>query len=233
MLSELLSIFRPGNPLQAMADNFARMLELTREQTLKASEIYFRRSTSPEDRTQIRKMDVKVNKLEREIRKQVISYLSIRSTRAQIPYTLLLMSLVKDVERIGDYAKNLCEVVDFSTDPMPDDEITAELRESRSFVESTFGSAAEIFAESDRERAIQLITEGRDLAKRSDALLQKIARSDYDASQTTAAVLGTRYYKRIGAHLLNILSSVVMPLHKLDYYDEDSAALIESQGREP
>ena len=33
-------------------------------------------------------------------------------------------------------------------------------------------------------------------------------------------VLGTRYYKRIESHLLNILSGVVMPLHKLDYYDD-------------
>ena len=39
---------------------------------------------------------------------------------------------------------------------------------------------------------------------------------------TAAQVLGTRYYKRIGGHVLNILSSVVMPLHKIDYYDEDS-----------
>ena len=35
------------------------------------------------------------------------------------------------------------------------------------------------------------------------------------------AVLGTRYYKRIGGHVLNVLSSVVMPLHKVDYDDED------------
>ena len=34
-------------------------------------------------------------------------------------------------------------------------------------------------------------------------------------------VLATRYYKRFAGHVLNILSSVVMPLHKLDYYDED------------
>jgi hypothetical protein len=34
-------------------------------------------------------------------------------------------------------------------------------------------------------------------------------------------VLATRFYKRIGGHVLNVLSSVVMPLHKVDYYDED------------
>ena len=37
-----------------------------------------------------------------------------------------------------------------------------------------------------------------------------------------ALVLGTRFYKRIGGHVLNVLSSVVMPLHKIDYYHEES-----------
>ena len=40
-----------------------------------------------------------------------------------------------------------------------------------------------------------------------------------DAGATTAFILGTRYYERIGGHLLNVLSGVVMPLDKVDYYD--------------
>ncbi|KPJ89689.1 MAG: hypothetical protein AMS18_12265 [Gemmatimonas sp. SG8_17] len=50
----------------------------------------------------------------------------------------------------------------------------------------------------------------------------RAASSSYDSNTTTAVVLGTRYYKRIGGHILNVLSSVVMPLHKIDYYDEDA-----------
>ena len=42
----------------------------------------------------------------------------------------------------------------------------------------------------------------------------------YGARDAAAVVMGTRFYKRIAAHVLNVLSSVVMPLHKLDYYDE-------------
>ena len=222
MFRELLSIFRPGNPLKKMAEDFAKMLSLTYEQTVKAGDIYFRKSTSPEDRTQIYMTDVKVNKLERKIRKQVIAHLSVGGSKAQVPYCLLLMSLVKDVERLGDYAKNLSEVIDIYPDPLPEDQIFAELREIRDGLERVFAAASEVFTESDPERAMELIHEGRDLAHRSDALLTLIARSDYDPGLTTAAVLGARHYKRIGAHVLNILSSVVMPLHKLDYYDESN-----------
>ncbi len=63
--------------------------------------------------------------------------------------------------------------------------------------------------------------QSRDVAHRCDALVTRIGRSSYAAGQTTALVLGTRFYKRIGGHVLNVLSSVVMPLHKVDFFDED------------
>jgi phosphate uptake regulator len=224
MLRELLSIFRSGNPLKAMGDNFAEMLRLSFEQTQKAAAMYFDKSTVPEDRTWVYERDVAVNKLERLIRKQVIAHVSLGSNAASLPYCLALMSLVKDVERVGDYAKNLSEVVDFSPGPLPDDDCAAELREIRNGVERIFAATAHVVDQSDDARALELIQEGRDLARRSDALVARIARSDYDASTATGLVLGTRYFKRIGGHMLNVLSSVVMPLHKLDYYDEKDPA---------
>ena len=220
MFRELISIFRADNPLGRMGDNFAKMLSLTRDQTIRAGEIFFSKPPSPEERTQIYKQDVKVNKLERKIRKQVIAHLSVAGNSADVPYSLLLMSLVKDVERIGDYAKNLAETLDVSGATLPDDETVAELREIRNGIESTFEAVAEVFARSDEEEAVALIRQGRDMSHRCDALINRIAKGDYDAATTVAVTLGTRFYKRIGAHLLNILSGVVMPLHKLDYYDE-------------
>ena len=220
MFRELISIFRGDNPLGRMGDNFTKMLNLTRDQTVRAGQIFFSKPASPEERTQIYKQDVKVNKLERKIRKQVIAHLSIAGNSADVPYSLLLMSLVKDVERIGDYAKNLAETLDVSGAMLPDDDTVAELKEIRNGIEGTFEAVAEVFAQSDEEEAVALIRQGRDMSHRCDALIDRIAKSDYDAATTVAVTLGTRFYKRIGAHLLNILSGVVMPLHKLDYYDE-------------
>ena len=220
MFRELISIFRGDNPLGRMGDNFTKMLSLTRDQTIRAGQIFFSKPASPEERTQIYKQDVKVNKLERKIRKQVIAHLSVAGNSADVPYSLLLMSLVKDVERIGDYAKNLAETLDVSGAILPDDDTVAELREIRNGIEGTFEAVAEVFAQSDEEEAVALIRQGRDMSHRCDALIDRIAKGDYDAATTVAVTLGTRFYKRIGAHLLNILSGVVMPLHKLDYYDE-------------
>jgi phosphate transport system protein len=220
MLRELLSILRSDEPLNAVGRDFTRMLTLTYELTVDAGEMFFGQSTTPEERTRIHKRDVAVNKLERSIRKQVIAHLSIRANTPNLPYCLLLMSLVKDVERIGDYAKNLAEVDDIHPEPLPEDDIVAELREIRTGVESMFGDTSQAFSTSDRETALTLTGQGRDLTHRCDALIDRIASSSYDARTASAMVLGARYYKRIAAHVLNVLSSVVMPLHKLDYYDE-------------
>ncbi|MGD2154008.1 MAG: PhoU domain-containing protein [Gemmatimonadales bacterium] len=220
MLRELLAIFRSDQPLARMGENFAEMLRLTLEMTMKAGELYFADAVKPDEQTEIYKTDVGVNKLERTIRKQVIAHLSLHGTSSSLPYCLLLMSLVKDVERIGDYAKNLAEVKEYHPDPLPHGDALAQLREIRASVEASFAETAEVFATSDRERALAMTREGRELTHRCDALVEQVARSDYQARTAVALALGARFYKRTAGHVLNVLSSVVMPLHKLDYYDE-------------
>jgi phosphate uptake regulator len=224
MLRELLAIFRSDEPLRQMGENFAEMLKLTYQMTVKAGDLYFAASVKPGEQSKVYKMDVGVNKLERTIRKQVIAHLSLHGTSGSLPYCLLLMSLVKDVERIGDYAKNLAEVKEYHPDTLPDDDALAQLREIRAAVETSFAETADVFATSDRERALAMIREGRELTHRCDALVEQVARSDCNARTAVALALGARFYKRTAAHVLNVLSSVVMPLHKLDYYDEDEIA---------
>jgi phosphate uptake regulator len=221
MLRELLSIFKKDDPLASMGGNFTAMLEISREMTLSAGRIFFAEDRHAEARTEVYERDVEVNRLQRTIRKQVVAHLAIQSNTPNLPYCLALMSLVKDIERIGDYAKNLSEVMDIQPDPWPQDDLIEELGEIRHTVESQFVAAAEVFGELDRERALELIERGRANAQRSDGLVSRIARSQHPPPVVAGLVLGARHYKRIGGHVLNVLSSVVMPLHKIDYFDED------------
>jgi phosphate uptake regulator len=205
-----------------MGEHFAEMLRIAQQLTLKAGEIFFDGKGKPDERTWVYEQDVRVNLLERLIRKQVISHLSLSGNTLDLPYCLLLMSLVKDVERIGDYSKNLTEIGEFFTGPLPDDDLVSELRQIRNGVETAFAELARVLDQSDREGALRLLQQGKEMARRCDVLVARTAQSSYDASTTAAVVLAARHYKRIGGHVLNIASSVVMPLHKIDYYDEDS-----------
>ena len=221
MFRELLSVFRTSDPLRAMEKNFSAMLIIAYEMVISAGSMFFSGGATPEARTELYQRDVRVNQLERQIRKQVVAHLSVSGNRPDVPYSLLLISLVKDVERIGDYAKNLAELDDVRPGALIEDETTRELQQIRRDAEESFKALSVVFGSADRERAVELIRQGRDAAHRCDALIGRIARSDYDASTTAALVLATRYYKRIGGHVLNVLSSIVMPIHKIDYYDED------------
>lgn len=220
MFRELLSIFRSKNLLAEMGENFARMLKLAHEMTLSSGAVFFGKEVTSQERNHLYEQDIQVNQIERSIRKQVVTHLSIQGNNFDVPYCLLLMSLVKDVERLGDYAKNILELADLRPEQFPDDEIVDELCSIRQGVEDMFEGGLEILASSKSGQALRLIREGRNIAHRSDVLIKRIAQSKYDASTATALVLGTRYYKRIGGHLLNVMSSVVMPLHKVDYFDE-------------
>jgi phosphate transport system protein len=227
MLRALINLFRSDDPLATIASDFTRMMRVTYDMTLTAGEVYFAGEALPETRKSLYKIDIEVNRLQRSVRKRLVAHLSMPGNERDVPHCLALMSLVKDVERLGDYAKNLSEISELHRGPLPEDEISAELREIRRVIESSFAESVEVFAEFDRERALGLVQQGRDTTRRCDVLLDEIARSSYDTSTTTALVLGSRYYKRIAAHVLNVLSAVVMPLHKLDYYDEDSLSMAE------
>jgi phosphate uptake regulator len=220
MLKELWGLFRQGDAIANMGRDFSEMLDQSHKLTIRAGRLAFEEPTQGDDRHEISKSDVSINKLERKIRKQLITHLTLIGNAGDVAYCLLLMSIVKDVERVGDYAKNLASLHHDGGGSIPDDSSGAELRSIRESVEATFTSVSSTFRSSDSEAAVELIQSGREVNRRCDELIKAVAGSAHDAATTTALVLGARYYKRIESHLLNIVSGVVMPLHKLDYFDE-------------
>ncbi|MCA9630642.1 MAG: hypothetical protein KC766_23385 [Myxococcales bacterium] len=220
-----MSVFRGPNSLDAATEDFSQMLELALSMVVRASDDFFGAGLAPAERTRIYEQDVRVNQYERQIRKLVVAHLS-GARSADVPYGLLLMSLVKDVERLGDYAKNLVEVPELRRGEFPDDEYYRELLEIKASVVDLAKEVGPVYSRGDTERAHQLTLQGRSVAKRCDQLVARVARSDYSANLAIALTLGARFFKRIEGHLLNVLSSVIMPLHKLDYFDEDVAPKI-------
>jgi len=229
MLKNIFSIFTGDDPLQKATERFSEMMALVERMVVDASAVYWASEGSAADRTSLYEADVKVNKLERQIRKAVVTQLSTPSP-SDVPYGLLLMSLVKDIERIGDYAKNLVDIRSMcrgeagadAARELPDDAVVAELKEIAGGVEKLAREAAGVYERSDEERARELTLTGRSIAKRCDALIGAVASAEYKAGMAVDLALATRYYKRINGHMLNLLSSLLMPLHKLDYYDESS-----------
>ena len=219
VFKELLRILRGEDPAREIMREFAQMRELAIKQVAEASRYYWHRHCTPKERQAIYDSDIEINKLERSIRKRMVGLLS-GSTPLDHAHFLILMSIAKDVERIGDYAKNLTEAAEFYRDPLPEDDNVQELSDVWKIVKYMLEQVAETVETSDTTRAQELNAQGRATMQRCDALIELIAKGDYSAAVAVKLALGTRYYKRICGHLLNVLSSLIMPLHKLDYFDE-------------
>jgi phosphate uptake regulator len=222
MLRELKALFSAREPLAEMGKDFASMIGLTGQSVRQAGDAFF--DPAPLDAAvedEIRKRDIQVNKLQRKIRRQVVAHLSLNRAPGDVPYCLLVISLVKDVERLGDYAKNLAGIRALHPDPLPEDAMVSEMRGIRDWVAREYSVLSQVFETHDEERAGQMIVEGRKLTRRLDGMIEETMRADYAAPTMALLVLGMRFYKRIVAHMVNVLTGVVQPLHKLDYYDED------------
>jgi phosphate uptake regulator len=168
---------------------------------------------------ELRATDHGVNAAERDIRRELVVHASVLGA-IDTPAILIYMSIVKDIERIGDYAKNLFDLavdgVDLSTG-MHTGEITSLATEIPDFLRD----AADIFEKRDEERAKAYLRSGDALLDRFDARVSELVKEEHPDHQAVAVALTHRYLKRIVAHGMNVLSAVVMPVDRLDYFDED------------
>jgi phosphate transport system protein len=229
ILKDLLTIFRGETALQSVGDDFSGMLDQCKAMFLDVNTAFWTGSITEELRTETYKRDIKLNKSERAIRKYVFSHLTTHSGgTSDTPYCLVLMNVVKDAERIGDYIKNLAEIPVMSTTDIPEGAIRNELKEIGDEVEKLLAQVGPVFRESQRSNAEVMIRQGRQLTHRSDGLLPRIANSEFNSQASVSAALTARFYKRIVAHTVNILSTVIMPIHKIDFFDEEEIQRLSS-----
>jgi phosphate uptake regulator len=176
--------------------------------------------TSPHEiGAELRATDHRVNASERDIRRELVVHASVNGA-IDTPAILIYMSIVKDIERIGDYAKNLFDLaadgVDLSTGMY-----TGEITKLAGEVPAFLTAAAAAFADRDVERAKELLRQGDDLLDRFDDRVSALVKEEHPDRQAVAVALTHRYLKRVVAHGMNVLSAVVMPVDRLDYFDED------------
>ena len=219
MFKELLSLFRSHAGVASMSDGFDRMLDLTHRLTDQAGSHLFDGPPSQADREALRELDAQVNALARQIRRQVVAHLATGGKGA--PYGLLLMSLVKDVEAMGDYARRLSGIRASGGAPLPSSgELVDDVRRIRDRLSGIYGDMKPHFAEESAEHARVLVDRAAEASRIADGLPARIAAGDQDAATTVTLLSAVFFYQRIAAHLGNVLSGVFLPLDQLDHFDE-------------
>lgn len=168
---------------------------------------------------ELRATDQKVNEAEREIRRELVIHAGVHGG-IDTPAILVYMSIVKDVERIGDYTKNLFDVAADGASITEGPHAVA-FRELRDELSAMIPDVAETFYTRDEARARPQLARGDELLDIFDDRVSELVKGTDQSPQAVAVALTYRYLKRIVAHLTNVLSAVVMPVDQLDYFDED------------
>lgn len=172
--------------------------------------------------TEVRKSDRRVNKAERKVRRHLVVYASVRGKHVDLAYVLVAMSVIKDAERIGDQCKNIWDLGHMGIDFSEADDI-GSLLEMRDQTSRFISETARIYRERDTSAAHELIPRLDEVLDEYDECVARQIESSLEPREAVPRALLCRYLKRITAHLINVLTSLVMPVDRLDYYDEDKA----------
>jgi phosphate uptake regulator len=162
------------------------------------------------------RIDRQLNELQIAIRRRILEHLAINPAQ-DINASFVLAILVIDLERIGDYAKNLDEIAKHYPEPISGGAFDA-LHPMAERVKEMFTQTKIAITQNDTELARRVMADQADLAMQADRLMDQLIESkDISVKEGIVAALLSRYLKRVSAHLKNVASSVVNPYHRIGY----------------
>ena len=210
-----------GAGLQKMRGDFGQMLDAGRHAFLAASGALLG-GTDPEViRNDLFATDKRINRAERQIRREIVVHASVHGATS-FPACLVLMSIVKDAERVGDYGKNI-----FDLATLIPSAASGEHRDClvglKDRISEAMAACREVFDTEDKEEATELIRETHKIEDLCDDKVSDLIQGTGPSDMAPAYVLAYRYFKRVTSHVRNIASSVVQPVHKLDFTSKIAA----------
>lgn len=161
--------------------------------------------------------DQEINRTEQLIRREIVVHGTVHGS-SSFPAMLVMMSLVKDAERIGDYAKNIFDLAAKGAVFHEDDEERRRIVELKDRISKMLAEARGLCRAQEVEEARRFTWDADALTDECDAAVDRLLK--VEGVNTAATVLLYRYFKRVIAHLSNIVSSIFMPVDKLDFFDE-------------
>jgi Na+/phosphate symporter len=164
-------------------------------------------------------MDDVVDNAERRVRRTILQHLAV-NPRQDLVASLVLVSMVQDAERIGDFARGLVELMKMARSPRQGP-FCEDLRAFAARVRPLFDICERAFREGDEAQARQVMTAHQALREDLKAYRDRIAASDLTADMAMVYAGAAQILRRVGAHLSNIASTVVQPYDKIRHGDED------------
>lgn len=165
-------------------------------------------------------LDREINGIEKKIRRKVLENLSI-NPKQDVVATLVLTSIIIDIERIGDYSKNIYELFNLCHADTKNS-IDLKLMKDAGLISEKFKQTAKTLQIGDENEAIIIMEQLNNLKREFDHfILNSVKNSNASIRQAIVNVLLARYLKRVAAHLENIASSIANPFDMIGFYQDN------------
>lgn len=197
--------------------NRSHLLDQARLETLtmldKAQQVFgiaWQRLAEDATNDRISGLDQDINAGERLVRRLVIEHLTLNPEQ-DLPFSLTLVSIVHDIERLGDYAKSISELSELSDARLSSSGLGQRCREIQAELEPMFQLAIDGISEDNEEKAVDLMARHRQIKTKTDQIVTEALKGEQSNREDLLSVLVSRYLRRVSAHLSNVVSCIVNP----------------------
>ncbi len=163
--------------------------------------------------------DSLINELHKDVRRELIVHSAVNSRKLDVPLLLAYMTMSKDIERIGDYCKNIFEIAETGNSFTKGDDLDYFLS-VRDKISGFIVSLQTCLSLDQESKVQQLINSGAELGKEIDQKITSLLEKKLEVEYPVATTLFYRYLKRIILHIVNASTAIIMPTDQIDYIDE-------------
>jgi Na+/phosphate symporter len=217
---EIVNLWKSEDLLSQAWDESYKMMMLSNEMFTQAIK-YLREGENDETIRMLKKRDVEINTFQRDVRKKVVTHYAISQDIEDLPNGLVLLNMVVDVERLGDYTKNILDLALNHPNIIKSEEFSEDLYHVEQEVISRFSKTLEAIHTQDSDVARSMMVSYKEtLTSVSDDIVNGCISGEItlgDESKTVSLALYARYLKRIGAHLKNITTVLINPFEAVGY----------------
>lgn len=161
--------------------------------------------------------DKEINLGERMVRRMILQHLAFHP-KQDLPASLVLISIVIDIERIGDYTKSILEIAELYKGTLVSGKYANLFAQMKDDILNMFHLTIEAFIKSDLKKAEQVMTMHQKVKATCDEIISDLFKEKkMKRDRIITITLASRYYRRVSAHLSNIVSSVIQPFDKLGF----------------
>ncbi|MGY8781360.1 MAG: PhoU domain-containing protein [Fidelibacterota bacterium] len=220
VFQDIVKLWSADNLLSQAWDESYKMMVLSNEIFNQAIK-YLRNGENKETIIALKKRDMEINAYQKNVRRKVVTHYAVSQDIDDLPNGLVLLNMVVDVERVGDYTKNILDLALNHPNTIRSEDFSEDLHHVENEVIERFRKTLEAIHTQDADVARNLMkTYKETLTNVSDTIVNGCISGEIrlgDECQTVALALYARYLKRIGAHLKNITTVLVNPFDAVGY----------------